>query len=429
MKHIIYFFFLCVLFSCKSEERIIALTPLNKSFADSAIQVKEHIPYLELKNKDAICISVPEGVNMLYKNTLIDDYSYIPLETTDDCLIGEISKLCTDSSFFFVFDKRNNTVFRFSEQGKFLGRISNRGRGPQEYTELQDVSLDKERKEVCLLDLGSQKLLFYDYGGVFLREEPIYYFFLTFEFWKSKMVLNTWMSTNSMYPGANYNRLLVTERNQEPLYKGFSYPAHLRRQFHLGNAPYSLCAYDKEVFYNHSLSDTIWQIEEGSCEAEYILKFKNRDNFFDDNDFQNITDESFHSRTNRTQRFCGKYLVMKDFVLFGITNEKNVIETLVYDKTTGNVVCGMLLSNHDAKSLGIRLISLFDFVVNDTAVAYVLQPFDIVKRVKEMSPEQKLGFTKKDNALLKDLKEEDNPVLLVATLKHFQKQRFWPPKN
>ena len=293
MRQFIYFTLFFFLFSCKKGESNRTLKSINESFADSAILVKESIPYLELKNKDAICISVPEGVNMLYKDTLIGDYSYIPLETTDDCLIGEISKLCTDSSFFFVFDRRNNAAFRFSNKGFFLGKFSKKGRGPQEYTTLEDVALDKERKEVCLLDMGGRKMMFYDYGGTFLREEPLYYFFLGLEFWKNKLILNAGMVTNTMYPGIDCNRLLVAEKSQEPLYKGFPYPQKLRRQFYTENDLFTFSVHDDEVFYNYPLSDTIWQIKEGSCEAKYILKFKHRDNFFDNNDFQNITSEDY----------------------------------------------------------------------------------------------------------------------------------------
>lgn len=95
-------------------------------------------------------------------------FKAITLETTDDCLIGEVLKIIYEDDMLIVADNMSHSVFFFNTEGKFLNRICKIGRGPDEYFELTDISVNDGK--VWLLDNISCKVLCYDYTGKMLHK-------------------------------------------------------------------------------------------------------------------------------------------------------------------------------------------------------------------------------------------------------------------
>lgn len=67
--------------------------------------------------------------------------SVIPLETTKESLIGDIYKAMVVRDTIFIMDFRNQRLLAFNMNGKFLGQIGVRGRGPREYLEVRDFDI------------------------------------------------------------------------------------------------------------------------------------------------------------------------------------------------------------------------------------------------------------------------------------------------
>jgi hypothetical protein len=94
----------------------------------------------------------------------------VRLETTDKCLIKQISKIMFDENRLFIFDKSLHSVFIFDKDGKFLHTIKKVGQGPGEYTKLNGVSLDVSKKQLILVPELPLKIYYMDYDGNLLRE-------------------------------------------------------------------------------------------------------------------------------------------------------------------------------------------------------------------------------------------------------------------
>lgn len=67
---------------------------------------------------------------------------YIPLETTDDCLIGDEFSLIVASQDIFVHHFLEKKIYRFDKSGKFLNFIGKRGQGPGEYNDVFGIYAD-----------------------------------------------------------------------------------------------------------------------------------------------------------------------------------------------------------------------------------------------------------------------------------------------
>ncbi len=68
---------------------------------------------------------------------------YIPLETTDESLVGRIKKVIYHDHLFFIYDKSWESVFIFTDDGDFVQKIDRMGNGPGEYVQTMDIDVDE----------------------------------------------------------------------------------------------------------------------------------------------------------------------------------------------------------------------------------------------------------------------------------------------
>lgn len=67
----------------------------------------------------------------------------IPLETRDNSITDDLQKGIIEGNSFYFMDQSQNLLM-FSMEGKFLGQIGQKGRGPGEYRELNDFMISDQ---------------------------------------------------------------------------------------------------------------------------------------------------------------------------------------------------------------------------------------------------------------------------------------------
>ncbi|RHJ85462.1 6-bladed beta-propeller [Parabacteroides sp. AM08-6] len=88
----------------------------------------------------------------------------IPLETTEDCLIGRIDEMQTCGDRLFICDNNiANAIFVYNREGKFLKKIANRGGGPEEYNQIESFCIDSLNNSILLLDNSKHKIIEYNF--------------------------------------------------------------------------------------------------------------------------------------------------------------------------------------------------------------------------------------------------------------------------
>ena len=114
----------------------------------------------DIQEEPRISISFASTLSNV-QDTLFD-VKYIKLETTDTCLLGTIGQIETFSdSLLLVLDINNSYLYAFNQKGKYLTHIGKKGEGPGEYIKLSSFFIDKQRNRIGLLDIGKQKVIFY----------------------------------------------------------------------------------------------------------------------------------------------------------------------------------------------------------------------------------------------------------------------------
>ncbi|MCG6189358.1 6-bladed beta-propeller [Maribellus maritimus] len=103
-------------------------------------------------------------------NDFADEVKNIPLETTNNNLIGRINFIKTSTEFIFVATFNPAALYRFDRSGKFLNKIGRKGRGPNEYNYIYKIGINEVKNEVFVLCGDLLRLLIYDFDGTFKRD-------------------------------------------------------------------------------------------------------------------------------------------------------------------------------------------------------------------------------------------------------------------
>ena len=103
--------------------------------------------------------TVNDRVVPLFPDSIFSDVKYIKLETSDNVLIQKIDKIITDKNIY-VLDRKQNTVFIFDFNGKFIDKISKQGNGPDEYNSLSDFMVKDDK--IYILSPANFKIMIYD---------------------------------------------------------------------------------------------------------------------------------------------------------------------------------------------------------------------------------------------------------------------------
>jgi hypothetical protein len=131
--------FMFILFSCKRSN-------VSNKQADTGFEI--------------IKIDNIHATNEILLSDFVKEIKFTPLETSPNSFIIEISELIESEGHLFILDRSNNCVLKFSKDGKFIGKIGEKGKGPGEYTQLIDIDVYDDK--VYLLDFSTQKVLVYD---------------------------------------------------------------------------------------------------------------------------------------------------------------------------------------------------------------------------------------------------------------------------
>ena len=97
------------------------------------------------------------------------DIKYIPLETKQNSMMGEIYDLKADDHFLFI--NSAGKIQRYSFDGSYMTQIGREGKGVGEYQFGKDFSFDRNGR-VYVLSMHEDKIYIYSPQGKFIRTIP-----------------------------------------------------------------------------------------------------------------------------------------------------------------------------------------------------------------------------------------------------------------
>jgi len=389
------FFFLFFLFfpSCS----------LKKTQQKLPLDGKYYTIDLDIKKESSIPLS------SLFKNVRT-----IILETNKDCLIGRVNGLQVFDGYIYIFDSsKAKSLFVFDLEGRFIRKIGSLGRGPGEYVEIHDFTLDTENRIIFLCD-ALNRIQKYQLDGTYIHTINIQApnskaGFIQFyhgslyssQLWWNKSNDNFMLLEVDPNDGKILSRSLPVQYNKG-WNENFSDPLSRVFMSRANNPPR----------YNQMFMDYIVSI--GKEITPYIeLKSKYLTTETDVESFRGEDGRTVNSLNllNSSKLFnvhC--YIENDDFICFRISSKSSFV--VIYDKKTSNVKLANYLSNdfvykQDTKGMFSR------FVFADEKGAYSIldvQYDDLDDLKSAIKKNETVHDFDKSNQLLK-LDEESNPVI------------------
>lgn len=236
---------------------------------------------------------------------LLESYELIKLETDDkNALFRQINKLVVVDDTLAIYDNPSQKVVIFDHAGNFIHHINAIGKGPGEYTFLNDISYHQE-----LLLLDQKQVLRYSLSGQWLGTEKVdlaaggRYFEknnAAFLFYRSNY---TWYRKASPYNLASFsvsNFALMDSASlisQELLDRGLYIMNPLSKA---GDEAFALLPFDSVIYKmdKNGILDTLYQLE---IPEKFNIKH--------DTDWKNLQ--------IKDHELMGKLVKMESYQMFG----------------------------------------------------------------------------------------------------------------
>ena len=383
-----------------------------------------------------------EKYQRVYCSELFSSIDLIPLETEENCLLDAYPfprVLLKDS---FIFYKGSGGNFVFSTSGKFLGKIGKSGQGPDEFIASLGLFLNTEKPTAYIED--HRKILEYDFYGNFIRsvKKPVVE---DVEVTYCSYVVDGLFIGQIYYDGKRSNKYSLFDQNGDVV-KNFPSQVFFDRA---GNsvasddAALTSIQVEKKLYLKDYFNDTLYILENLNLQPAYVfglgaytypkenLERRNKDAPFPLNAFTFSpglgivgTPEFFFYKI-RVPDFFSKPKAKPIYNLF--LNEFRPDDSSVYGIYNITKKNNILLDTdkHLQKGIindingGLPLIPRY--YAGNGIVVDVWYPEDMKEMltdeyfasqtIKDQQAHQKL------KEILKNLKDDDNPIVVVARLK------------
>ncbi|MFA7451276.1 MAG: 6-bladed beta-propeller [Bacteroidales bacterium] len=360
-------------------------------------------------------ISIKDNFHLSEWDDQIEDIHFIPLETKNKIIMGEIQKIIFKNNRIFIKCWKSG-IFIFDEEGRFINLIGQKGKAPFQVYHLFDFSISSEGR-LYLLDNG--KLLIFNQDG-----HPISESFFDIKNKKLGHTINLYaFNTDTLYfwhksDEVEYKYHLTLSDSTGDIKKMMMPYTH----FSFAAARFIQCGEEEWGITPPSLQDTVFSIIKGKVVPKFTLKITDNS--------ENIPDLIAYSRLD--------YIKSDQFIQYELKYDISDIRgDIVYNSnhllvTARNINRGLLkrvlinISTNDVKYFKIPAEPenifhprKFYLSYNDYFVSS-LDAWQVCKLVDEgKTSSQFLSGIRRDELLksLKNVKETDNPVIMMIKFK------------
>ncbi len=210
-----------------------------------------------------------EKGDTLYLSNYAEKVSYISLETTPSCIIGQPMYILRGDKVF-ILDLGNEKIYLFDTNGKFIRQIGQKGKGPQEYIGGRDLHVSADGETIFLMSTPMQTIYTFSLSGELIGKTKIPYVS-----WKMAPLKNGnyFILTPFGFPHPDSSQFLfyTQDREGKVLFKDYGTPnVPLTGKFDLGN----FYETPENTLVQHPFSDTVFSLNgSGQQLPSYILNF------------------------------------------------------------------------------------------------------------------------------------------------------------
>ena len=370
---------------------------------------------------DILRIVIPdtkeEERTQLYASDFISDIEYVSLETQPQCLIGEFYDISISENYILVYSSTEANCFLFSRNGKFIRKIGQRGNGPEEYVNgLYLIKIDEKSGVVFLM--GVRAIYSYRITGEFIKKLDLS------ELYKKvgvRRLFNEmhWKDDLFCASGDEAYSFVIFSLDGEIVK---SFPNYIKKEFNLYSPgdDFYYFTYKERIYIKEIKGDTLFMVNDQlDFVPELVLDL-----------YDKGVEPPYYKGLIRSIFISDKYLFMHGTVFCLFEKDKKKLSIIKHDpsiireRTISNESIKMRfygLTNDIDGGLAFFPFEYFYKIHNDNQFVRGFQSYELKKYLtdeylstrKVKNPEAHKRLKK----LLADLDEDDNPVIMIATVK------------
>ena len=391
----------------------VALCAYGGGNAKQPVSTTENITEEKQVSQYPIYIPFEEGMEIereVKLSDIADSVEYIRLETTDDCLVKgfKLTNIIKTTKYYIIPEAQK--VFQFTLDGKFVRNIGRRGQGPGEFLYVTHIDANEKSNLISIYCSSSQKMNFYNLEtGKFIYSVRSPYQGTSIT---SMYNDSTFISHVRNINGQKEIKLYFSDRKGKML-KSFNRPEKficpIAGASISGYSDNYIYRYENEVCYKEYENDTVYVATPNELKKKYILNLGKYSIPVEHTlpfvaNVQKYHDvASGYIRTNVVET--------KKYLFFPYTHwagkKMNEQQYLIYNKKTKECfhIKGDKIINDTNHGMDFSPIWALDKDMIDIFSAHNI--YELAEKNPELL----------NHPQLKDLKEDDNPVLMIVHLK------------
>ena len=377
------------------------------------LTAKDSIAAFVFTSDPPIEIALPKEKITFIPSEVIEIDHYVPLETNDICLLGDIEKILVRDNLIFVMDQTNQKIMIFDHTGKFKAKIDHAGNGPGEYFHIKDF--DVQKGLIHILDDMKAKMHAYTFDGQWVSTKDMAVVFSNFYFLPDgSSFIATRSQRNEFIPEIESYSFLLGFPDSVITHKGFKRSEAENKMSILGS-PFHIFQHFDTLLFIPNYGSSVYQLTpEKTIRERYRVLFN-----------KPVTEEALEKADpNKYSRDLVKagyqYLIfgwreISDYAFFQYSFPGEEIASQLtmcyYSKKSGKTIRYDYAHYDDPAFLFYR----HPLTTHQDMFISVLPPTNILERKSRV--EEKNANNPEVLRILKQLKEEDNPVLMFFRIK------------
>ena len=344
-----------------------------------------------------------------YSHWVEDSVLIVPLETKDNCLIGEITYLVYQDHKIYIADNLSKAVYVFDEKGKLLSTLRKVGNGPEEYLDISAFTVHDS--QLLVYDNMKRKIFFYQEDGNFLYEKD------ASTVWCMEMFClgdDLYLLNDNGKTAMGYFCLFQLspekENNEIKTFLPFEYQNYIQWIIDRYSAPNG-----NEALFTVWPFDVLYEVKSGEAKAAYTVDFGDKrlpEEYIYGDGYTAIKvaqQDNYVMGINTVQQ-TDRYIFM--------TCSYNGTKTIIYDKETGKEFTAVRFYN---KNLGGSAFMMSWTTMQNGYMVTYRNMADWVFEGQAGCDWDKENFaseyTREMFKKFQKMNSEDNPVIIIQKIK------------
>ena len=373
--------------------------------------IPDNLPYTVIPFEKGV-----ENEKQVKLSEIAEKITFVPMETTDASLLTKVrANNIISVNGTIVIPCFNMGAFAFDESGKFIAPISRKGQGPGEFTRFLSVAGNSDRNLIYVK--SSRKIIAFRPDGTFVNEYKVPGIGLP---WEYSIIMQDSITLSNIInaTGQSQYRLILSNTQGDtlkafPQYDRFEMPYGMNYAY-CNNKENYLYQYKGESVYHDYYCDTLYTVTRDSLLPRYLLdmgKYKLPKNMrlevaIVSRDYEEyLMIEKAEAYFRPTFFENDRYIVMP-YTTWNLQDKRAPAKLMYYDRKTKE--CIKVKDDAFVNDMMGDLPFHPDARVAENILGEWWEATELMELAEE-------GVELPDN--LKNLKEDDNGVLVLVHLK------------